>query len=75
MLPKLHYTHVFAVAVRLMRGETVEYVDRHGRVWRADATTLHLVVGGRSELIVEGYAADIAVEIVRRRAPSRSGRP
>lgn len=75
MLPKVHYTRVFAVAVRLMRGETVEYLDRHGRLWRADATSLHLVVGGRSELIVEGYAADIAAEIVRRRAPARPGRP
>ncbi|HEY1697977.1 MAG TPA: hypothetical protein VGG39_37715 [Polyangiaceae bacterium] len=61
--------NVFGVAVRLLRGERMRFLDRHGREWLATATELHLVRDGIEELIVEGYAADIAEEVVRRRAP------
>jgi hypothetical protein len=65
---------VFALAVRLMRGEIMEFVDEHGRCWQASATNLDLVEAhsADSRAIVVGSAADVALEVVRRQMRSRS---
>jgi hypothetical protein len=62
---------VFDIAVRLLRGEVLELEDEDGRRWRADARSLHLVLPGSREsgVVLEGTAADIALEIVRRTGP------
>jgi hypothetical protein len=59
---------VFLLAVRLTRGEVLDLADEHGRSWRASATTLELTRAGGSEsdTIVEGCAADVAIEVIRR---------
>jgi hypothetical protein len=72
MLPRTNYMQVFAVAVRLTRGETIEFIDRHARRWCATATSLHLMKNGVWRVIIEGYAADMAEEVVRRRAPGNA---
>jgi hypothetical protein len=69
MLPRTNYAQVFAVAVRLTHGETIEFIDRHARRWCATATSLHLMKNGVWRSIIEGSAADMAEEVVRRRAP------
>jgi hypothetical protein len=53
---------VFQLAVRLLRGETIDRVDEHGRHWRATATALCLVAPGSGELdaVVQGNAYDVA---------------
>ncbi len=68
---------VFALAVRLIRGEVFDLVDEHDRLWHASATTLELVSprgGGPMPVIARGCAADVALEVIRRglRARSRS---
>lgn len=70
--PTVSYQEVFAVAVRLTRGETIEFFDRHARAWWATSITLHLLEDGAAVLIVEGDAADIAVEVVERRRGARA---
>jgi CheY-like chemotaxis protein len=66
---------VFALAVRLTRGERIDLVDRDGWSWQASATTLSREArDGQSRPVVQGYAADIALEVVRRGLRSR-GRP
>jgi hypothetical protein len=72
---------VFALAVRLIRGERFDLVDQHGRRWNASATTLSLVgADGCVETpVIVASAADIAMEVIRRGlrprpvAPARSG--
>jgi CheY-like chemotaxis protein len=63
---------VFALAVRLLRGERLDLVDDRGRPWSASATTLALLApdGPGETAVTEGCAADIALEIVRRRLRS-----
>jgi hypothetical protein len=73
--------HVFAFAVRLIRGERFDLVDQHGRRWAASATTLALVgADGVVETpVIVGSAADIAMDVIRRGlrprpvVPARSG--
>jgi hypothetical protein len=60
------HDRVFAIAARLLRGETIAFICRTGRHWRARATTLELLVSGRFELVVASDAADVAVEVARR---------
>jgi hypothetical protein len=72
---------VFALAVRLIRGERFDLVDHHGRRWTASATTLALVGadGAVETPVIVGSAADIAMDVIRRGlrrrpvAPARSG--
>jgi CheY-like chemotaxis protein len=68
---------VFALAVRLVRGEVLDLVDEQGWPWAASATTLQLKSYGRAEewtTMVHGCAADVALEIVRRGLRSRDPR-
>jgi CheY-like chemotaxis protein len=66
---------VFALAVRLTRGEVLALLDRDGSPWQASATTL---VPEREpddpRAIAQGCAADIALEIVRRGLRTRGRR-
>jgi CheY-like chemotaxis protein len=59
---------VFALAVRLVRGEVLDLVDEAGWPWSASATALQLRTFGATEwtTMVRGCAADVALEIVRR---------
>jgi CheY-like chemotaxis protein len=59
---------VFALAVRLMRGEVLHLADKQGWAWCASATTLSLENPSShvASAIVRGSAADVAIEIVRR---------
>jgi CheY-like chemotaxis protein len=59
---------VFALAVRLVRGEVLDFVDEYGWPWSASATELQLKPFGAAEwaTMVRGCAADVALEIVRR---------
>jgi CheY-like chemotaxis protein len=66
---------VFALAVRLTRGERLDLVDRDGWPWQASATTLAREMrDGECRPVVQGCAADVALEIVRRGLRAR-GRP
>lgn len=49
-----------------MRGDVIEFVDRRQRRWKATLTALRLWDDDEWKLIIEGYAADVAQEIVRR---------
>jgi hypothetical protein len=60
------HVRAFAIAVRLLAGETLELSDAHGRHWRASAKSLDWVLAGESAPVVEGTAADIAIEVARR---------
>jgi CheY-like chemotaxis protein len=59
---------VFALAVRLVRGEVLHLLDEQGWPWSATATRLQLRALDRAEwtTVVQGCAADVALEIVRR---------
>jgi CheY-like chemotaxis protein len=67
---------VFALAVRLIRGEVLDLFDDQGWPWSASATTLQIKTYGRAgwTTIVLGCAADVAIEIVRRGLRSRDPR-
>jgi hypothetical protein len=56
------YGTVFRLATRLLRGETIERVDEHGRYWRATATALYWFEPATGELapVVEGDAYEVA---------------
>src|SRR5579872_2565330 len=60
------HTRAFTIAVRLLAGEVMELADEHGRRWRASATVLAWVLAGDAAPVLEGSAADIAIEIARR---------
>jgi CheY-like chemotaxis protein len=66
-VPPLDAECVFALAVRLMHGEVLDLVDRHGGAWSASATALRLERPGdvHTSAVVEGSAADVAIEIVK----------
>src|SRR5262249_20477959 len=66
--PFQSYSCVFALAVRLLRGEGLSLVDDDGWPWLAAATTLELkgLSGNPGTTMMRGCAADIALEIVRR---------
>jgi hypothetical protein len=60
------HPRAFAIAVRLLAGEVLELGDEHGRRWRASGTELAWVLAGNAAPVLEGSAADIAIEIARR---------
>ncbi len=66
--PFQSYSCVFALAVRLLQGEDLQLVDEDGWPWVATATTLELkgLGGSQGTTMLRGYAADMALEIVRR---------
>jgi hypothetical protein len=67
LLPRDVYEIAFALAVRLVNGETLEFVDPHGRRWRATATAFSWVHADEEAApLFEGWAADIALEVARR---------
>jgi|HubBroStandDraft_1064217.scaffolds.fasta_scaffold908872_1 hypothetical protein len=58
---------VFDVAVRLLRGEEMSFVDEHGRTWQASADRLEVSIGGVLGPVLDGVTAyEVAFEIVRR---------
>jgi CheY-like chemotaxis protein len=59
---------VFALAVRLVRGEVLNLIDDQGRPWQASATALtrRTFDSDAYKTVLEGSAADIALEIVYR---------
>jgi hypothetical protein len=69
--------YVFALAVRLIKGERFDLVDQHGRWWSASATTLSLVgADGVVETpVVIGSAADVALDVIRRALRMRPSVP
>lgn len=62
------YQTVRDLAVKLLGGLVMEYLDEHGRRWRATSTALELVLpgSGASAPVIEGCAADVALEVVAR---------
>lgn len=54
------HARAFAIAVRLLAGETLELDDEHGRHWRATARALSWVLAGEAAPVVEGCAGDAA---------------
>lgn len=57
------HSTVFVLAVRLLRGETIEHVDQNGTQWRASATALLLVepeTGLTAAIVLEADAFDVA---------------
>jgi hypothetical protein len=56
------YQTVRALALRLLRGEIIAFVDHGGRPWRASATQLVLVSRetGERVVVVDGDAYDVA---------------
>jgi hypothetical protein len=59
------YPTVRTLALRLLRGEVVAFVDHGGRPWRASATQLVLVSRetGERVVVLEGDAYDIAEKL------------
>jgi hypothetical protein len=58
---------VFEVAVRLLRGEEIAFVDEHGRAWTASADRLEVTIGGEFGPVFEAVTAyEVAFEVVRR---------
>jgi hypothetical protein len=74
-LPLLPHVRAFAIAVRLLAGETLELDDEHGRHWRATASALSWVLAGETAPVVEGCAGDVALEIVSRGLVELEHRP
>ncbi len=56
------YRTVRALALRLLQGEVIEQVDRHGQTLRATRTELVLIqpVTGETDPVIEGDAFDVA---------------
>jgi CheY-like chemotaxis protein len=73
---RLDAARVFALTARLIRGEILDLIDERGRVWHGSGTALILQTLDPAEptALIRGHAADIALEIVRRRLRSREAR-
>ena len=62
------HDRAFAIALRLLAGEVLEFHDEHrGRQWRATAHELLWVLAGEAAPVVEGSAGDVAIEVARRK--------
>lgn len=65
--PIAHHDHVFELTARLLRGETVEVLDSHQRLWSATMHSLSLVVDGDVRPVIrEADAFDVAYELSSR---------
>jgi len=60
------HRRIQALALRLLRGETIEARDKYGRRWHADATSLSVVLPGSGQAgpVLDGADAyDVAVTL------------
>lgn len=62
----------FALAVRLVRGETLELEDERGRRWRAYGSHLDLLADGRVVTMAHMCTFDVAMVVAHRGLRPRS---
>jgi hypothetical protein len=61
------HPRIFALAQRLLGGETIDLTDRHGRTWRGTASTLAVVQESTEKagpVLTNVTAFDVAAELV-----------
>jgi hypothetical protein len=56
----------FRLAVDLLRGTVLEFTDGLRRHWKADRNGLYWRTDGKAAPILEGCAADVAIEVLKR---------